>query len=313
VSDEEGVAVLDHAYHPRDPTVASASASASASALNDAASFSDASANNDIINHSYELVKQQVMASVRQFFRPEFLNRLDDIVFFDPLQPDQLLGIASLMVEELNHRLAPKNISIKLSDAALAYAVQKAYDPLYGARPLRRWMEHTIMTDLSRMIVSGGLGENSSVIIDAPDPGLKTGSTTNGTADGKGSTREGMSHHVLVDSNDSSPGTSPGRDYPAAAAAAMMMKSTAPSVGMTVSAVDPTTVSYVGPSSGLIYFARPKPASEGGSSTASARSPVGGIWSHLQDGGRVKRMGDEDDLNNDADRDFDYDEEMEWR
>jgi ATP-dependent Clp protease ATP-binding subunit ClpB len=75
---------------------------------------------------------------------PEFLNRLDDIVCFDPLARDQLLGVARLMGEELNERLAPKNITLVMGQAALEHAVAASYEPAYGARPLRRWLEHNM-------------------------------------------------------------------------------------------------------------------------------------------------------------------------
>jgi ATP-dependent Clp protease ATP-binding subunit ClpB len=110
--------------------------------------------------------KELVLAQVKRFFRPEFLNRLDDIVVFDPLSSQQLLGVARLMAHELNERLAPKNITLSCSDAALHYAVSQAYEPAYGARPLRRWLEHHIITDLSRMIVAGQLPDSSNVYCD---------------------------------------------------------------------------------------------------------------------------------------------------
>lgn len=96
------------------------------------------------------------------FFPP----RLDDVVVFDPLSSHQLLGVARLMAHELNDRLAPKNITLQATDAALHYAVSQAYEPAYGARPLRRWLEHTIITDLSRMIVAGQLPDSSIVTVD---------------------------------------------------------------------------------------------------------------------------------------------------
>lgn len=92
--------------------------------------------------------------------------RLDDVVVFDPLSSHQLLGVARLMAHELNDRLAPKNITLQATDAALHFAVSQAYEPAYGARPLRRWLEHTIITDLSRMIVAGQLPDNSIVTVD---------------------------------------------------------------------------------------------------------------------------------------------------
>ncbi|GFR45106.1 hypothetical protein Agub_g6484, partial [Astrephomene gubernaculifera] len=129
----------------------------------------------------YREAKEAVMAAVRRFFRPEFLNRLDDIVVFEPLRPDQLTRIAGLMGRELASRLAPRNISLTFTDAALSYAVQQAYDPVYGARPLRRWMEHTIVTELSRLIVGGKLADNSDVVVDMAAAGGAAG-TAEGTA-----------------------------------------------------------------------------------------------------------------------------------
>ncbi|GIL83035.1 hypothetical protein Vretimale_8548 [Volvox reticuliferus] len=115
----------------------------------------------------YKEAKQTVMAAVRRFFRPEFLNRLDDIVMFEPLRPEEMTRIAGLMGRELAARLTPCNIGLTFTDGALRYAVQQAYDPEYGARPLRRWMEHTVVTELSRMIVSGKLPDNSDVVVNA--------------------------------------------------------------------------------------------------------------------------------------------------
>jgi ATP-dependent Clp protease ATP-binding subunit ClpA len=86
--------------------------------------------------------KEMALMAVRKHFPPEFLNRLDDIVCFDPLARQQLLGVARLMAGELNERLAPKNISLSMTEPALEAAVNASYDPAYGARPLRRWLEH---------------------------------------------------------------------------------------------------------------------------------------------------------------------------
>lgn len=85
-------------------------------------------------------VRERVMSVVRSHFRPEFLNRLDDIAIFDPLGPQQLLGVARIQASELATRLTPKNISLHVTDAALQLAVSKAYDAAFGARPLRRWL-----------------------------------------------------------------------------------------------------------------------------------------------------------------------------
>ncbi|GLC35085.1 hypothetical protein PLESTM_000277900 [Pleodorina starrii] len=114
----------------------------------------------------YGQVRQAVLSEVRRFFRPEFVNRLDDIVLFEPLQEGQLVAIASLLAKELAARLAPHNIGLSFTPAALSYAVQQAYDPMHGARPLRRWLEQVVMTELSQMVIGGELRDNSDVVVD---------------------------------------------------------------------------------------------------------------------------------------------------
>ncbi|KAG2439110.1 hypothetical protein HYH02_006632 [Chlamydomonas schloesseri] len=111
----------------------------------------------------YKEARESVLAAVKRFFRPEFLNRLDDLVVFEPLRPEQLVGIAHLMGRELAARLTPRNISLTFTEAALQFAVSQAYDPAYGARPLRRWMEQKVVTQLSRMVVGGDLPDSSNV------------------------------------------------------------------------------------------------------------------------------------------------------
>ncbi|KAG2432180.1 hypothetical protein HXX76_009100 [Chlamydomonas incerta] len=119
----------------------------------------------------YKEARESVMGAVRRFFRPEFLNRLDDIVVFEPLRPEQLVGIARLMGRELTERLTPRNISLTFTEPALQFAVSQAYDPAYGARPLRRWMEQKVVTQLSRMVVGGDLPDSSNVEVDVAKDG----------------------------------------------------------------------------------------------------------------------------------------------
>lgn len=84
--------------------------------------------------------KLAVQQSCKKHFRPEFLNRLDDLVVFEPLQKSQLREVARLLTEELARRLTERNVAMQVSDHALDFAVKMSYDPLYGARPIRRWL-----------------------------------------------------------------------------------------------------------------------------------------------------------------------------
>lgn len=116
--------------------------------------------------------KDAVMNVVRNSFRPEFLNRLDEMVIFDPLGPDQLREVARLQTLELNKRLVERSITLEMTNDALDYAAKESYDHMYGARPLRRWLEHNIITTLSRMIIGGELPDDSKVIVGVDQNGL---------------------------------------------------------------------------------------------------------------------------------------------
>ena len=113
-----------------------------------------------------EAARAAVLQKVHGHFRPEFLNRLDELVIFEPLRPHQLREVGRLQAVDIENRLKERNITLKLTDAALDLAVKEAYDPHFGARPLRRWLEHTIVTHLSRMVVSGDLPDDSIVTVD---------------------------------------------------------------------------------------------------------------------------------------------------
>jgi len=119
-----------------------------------------------------DAVKDRVMELVKKNFRPEFLNRLDDIVFFTPLSGSNLKEIVQQQVELLSHRLADRGISLHLTTPATQYVLKHSYDPNYGARPIKRYLEKNIVTQLSKMIISGTLMDRSSVNIGANDNGL---------------------------------------------------------------------------------------------------------------------------------------------
>jgi ATP-dependent Clp protease ATP-binding subunit ClpB len=115
-------------------------------------------------------IRDQVMNEVRASFKPEFLNRLDNIVIFRPLSQIDLRQIVRLQVKGIEKRLLELHIGIMVTDSAIDVILLSSWDPQYGGRPVRRYLEQTMVTELSKMIVSGALTENHSVQVDAnPD------------------------------------------------------------------------------------------------------------------------------------------------
>jgi ATP-dependent Clp protease ATP-binding subunit ClpB len=117
---------------------------------------------------SYDLMKDAVMSILKQYFRPEFLNRLDEIIVFQALSTDQIEKIADLLLQKLAERFE-KNLGghLQWDEKALSYLAEKGYDPAYGARPLKRLIQQEVETLLSRKIISGEIKENSLVEISA--------------------------------------------------------------------------------------------------------------------------------------------------
>ena len=110
-----------------------------------------------------------VMAELRRAFRPEFLNRLDETILFRPLTKENLSGIIDLLVEGLRKRLAEQNLKLELTESAKALIIQRGYDPLYGARPLRRTLQSSVETLLARTILRGDLSAGSTITVDVQD------------------------------------------------------------------------------------------------------------------------------------------------
>ena len=115
---------------------------------------------------------ESVMAAVRSHFKPEFLNRLDDVVMFDPLTLDQLGKIVDLQVDELSARVADKHLTIEVTQGARAWLAETGFDPSYGARPLRRLVQREIGDRLARLILSGQAPEGSTIEVDLGGDGL---------------------------------------------------------------------------------------------------------------------------------------------
>ncbi len=119
-----------------------------------------------------ERIISQVMSELRTNFRPEFLNRIDEIVIFKPLTIKEITKIVDLQVEYLKKRLADKRIEIELTDAAKEYIARQGYDPVYGARPLKRFIQRNIETPLARKLIVGEIRDNSFIKIELKNGAL---------------------------------------------------------------------------------------------------------------------------------------------
>ena len=125
-----------------------------------------------------ESARKEVMDALRGAFRPEFLNRVDDIVFFKPLTRDEVRQIVRLLLEHLEERLADRQIALHFSDEAVNFIGEAGYDSVYGARPLKRYITHNVETKLARALIAGGIRDHSKVEV-----GLKDGELTFSFAD----------------------------------------------------------------------------------------------------------------------------------
>ncbi|MDO5572747.1 MAG: ATP-dependent chaperone ClpB, partial [bacterium] len=116
--------------------------------------------------------EQMVMNDLREHFRPEFLNRLDETILFRPLTKDNIGGIIKLLIADLNKRLADKNLTIALTPAAEDYIVEAGYDPVYGARPLKRYLQKNVETLVAKKILADDVEEGQTITIDVADQKL---------------------------------------------------------------------------------------------------------------------------------------------
>ena len=103
---------------------------------------------------------------LKQSFRPEFLNRLDEIVFYKPLQKEQIRKILDLLIKDLENRLTEKHLSLTLTDSAKDYLIDNGYDPIYGARPLKRFVQRKLETLIARSILEEKVKPNSEITVD---------------------------------------------------------------------------------------------------------------------------------------------------
>ncbi len=116
-----------------------------------------------------EEAENSVMSELRAGFRPEFLNRLDEIIMFTPLTRENIESITDLIVGDLNRRLADRQLSVRLTPAAKDYIADNAYDPAYGARPLKRYIQKHVETEAAKLILSGEINEGDTILFDVKD------------------------------------------------------------------------------------------------------------------------------------------------
>ncbi|MCH9702664.1 MAG: AAA family ATPase, partial [Actinomycetia bacterium] len=115
--------------------------------------------------------EEQVMAAVRAAFKPEFINRLDDVIIFDALDPEQLVSIVDIQLAQLDRRLAQRRLVLEVSLAAKKWLAERGFDPLYGARPLRRLVQQAIGDQLAKMLLAGDVHDGDVVPVNVSDDG----------------------------------------------------------------------------------------------------------------------------------------------
>ncbi len=120
-----------------------------------------------------EDARLQVEKLLKAQFRPEFLNRLDETVFYTPLTREQIGGILKLMLRELSGRLADRHICVELTDAAREYVIDNGYDPVYGARPLKRFIQRAVETPIARLLIAEDVPEGSEIVVDVEDDEIR--------------------------------------------------------------------------------------------------------------------------------------------
>ena len=110
--------------------------------------------------------EESVLDELRTYFKPEFLNRIDDIILFSPLTKEQIKGIIELTAKDIQKRLAEKDITMELTEAALGFIADEAYDPHYGARPIKRYMQKNVETAIAGDIIRGSIVEGQHIVCD---------------------------------------------------------------------------------------------------------------------------------------------------
>jgi ATP-dependent Clp protease ATP-binding subunit ClpA len=116
--------------------------------------------------NEYSLVKEKIFSSLKDFFRPEFMNRLDDVIIFDILSKEAIRKIVDIQIKQVEERLEAKEISLHISVKALDYLAKEGYNPQYGARPLKRLIQTKLLNPIASSIISQGILKGGTVIVD---------------------------------------------------------------------------------------------------------------------------------------------------
>jgi ATP-dependent Clp protease ATP-binding subunit ClpC len=124
---------------------------------------------------NYRVAKEKVEQSLKDYFRPEFLNRIDEIIIFNILSPEAVREIVGIQVAEVVERLAQKDITLTITPAVYGYLGKEGYNPHYGARPLRRLIQDKILTKVASLMVSRGVLSGGTVVVDIKDGAAPAG------------------------------------------------------------------------------------------------------------------------------------------
>ncbi len=130
-----------------------------------------------------DYAREKVMADLRRHFRPEFLNRVDDIVLFKPLTLEEVKRIVGLLTQDLERRLKDRRIRLEITDAAREWIARTGYDPVYGARPLKRLLQRKLETRIGRALIAGDILEGATIRVDVEDGRLTVSHTNPANAD----------------------------------------------------------------------------------------------------------------------------------
>ena len=125
----------------------------------------------DVQGNITKEAEDMTMGELRAHFRPEFLNRLDEIILFKPLTKDNIGNIITLMMDDTNRRLADREIRVDLTDSARTFVVEHGYDPVYGARPLKRYLQKYVETLAAKIILQDQVRAGDTIVIDTADNG----------------------------------------------------------------------------------------------------------------------------------------------